>query len=130
MLAFSLIVISILPIKGQQKRKMENTALLIIDIQNDYFPGGKMELKGAEQAGRNAKQILGFLEKTIFLLFILCMFQPMKEPLSSFPKPLGQKSIFLFRHREMRKLLQNIFRTASGKPTCCNIFIQKTFKSW
>ncbi|AZB16694.1 cysteine hydrolase [Chryseobacterium indologenes] len=63
MLAFSLIVISILPIKGQQKRKMENTALLIIDIQNDYFPGGKMELKGAEQAGRNAKQILGFFRK-------------------------------------------------------------------
>lgn len=35
-----------------------NTALLIIDIQNDYFEGGKMALEGAEQASINAKKIL------------------------------------------------------------------------
>ena len=29
-------------------------ALLIIDIQNDYFPGGAMELEGAEAAGAKA----------------------------------------------------------------------------
>jgi len=29
-------------------------ALLIIDIQNDYFPGGAMELDGAEAAGAKA----------------------------------------------------------------------------
>ncbi len=34
------------------------TALLIIDIQNDYFPSGKMELYEAEKAGENASQIL------------------------------------------------------------------------
>ena len=29
------------------------TALLLVDIQNDYFPGGKMELEGsAEGSGR------------------------------------------------------------------------------
>ena len=33
---------------------MADTALLIIDIQNDYFPGGKMELEGAEAAGAKA----------------------------------------------------------------------------
>ena len=31
-----------------------NSALLIIDIQNDYFPGGSMELEGAEAAGAKA----------------------------------------------------------------------------
>ena len=35
-----------------------NTALLIIDIQNDYFEGGRMILEGAEQASLNAKKIL------------------------------------------------------------------------
>lgn len=35
-----------------------NSALLIIDIQNDYFPGGKMELEGSIEAGLRAKQIL------------------------------------------------------------------------
>ena len=35
-----------------------NTALLVIDIQNDYFPGGKMELEGALAAGQKAVQLL------------------------------------------------------------------------
>lgn len=34
------------------------TALLIIDIQNDYFEGGKMTLVGAEKAAENANLIL------------------------------------------------------------------------
>jgi len=34
------------------------TALLVIDIQKDYFPGGKMELVGAEAAARKAYALL------------------------------------------------------------------------
>lgn len=34
------------------------TALLIIDIQNDYFPGGKMELVNALEAAQKAYTIL------------------------------------------------------------------------
>lgn len=33
-------------------------ALLLIDIQNDYFPGGKMELVGMEEAAKNASALL------------------------------------------------------------------------
>ncbi|MCJ7772393.1 MAG: cysteine hydrolase [Desulfobacterales bacterium] len=33
-------------------------ALIIVDIQNDYFPGGKMELVGMEAAAKNAKRVL------------------------------------------------------------------------
>ena len=33
-------------------------ALLLIDIQNDYFPGGAMELVGAAAAGRQAGKLL------------------------------------------------------------------------
>ncbi|HKK02232.1 MAG TPA: cysteine hydrolase family protein [Desulfuromonadales bacterium] len=33
-------------------------ALLIIDIQNDYFPGGAMELVGSPEAGTNAGRLL------------------------------------------------------------------------
>ena len=35
-----------------------NTALLIIDIQNDYFPGGKNPLEGSEAAMRQARRLL------------------------------------------------------------------------
>jgi nicotinamidase-related amidase len=34
------------------------TALLLIDLQNDYFPGGKMELEGSLQAGLQAQRVL------------------------------------------------------------------------
>ncbi len=34
------------------------TALLLIDIQNDYFPGGRMELIGSPQAARQARRLL------------------------------------------------------------------------
>lgn len=41
-----------------------STALLIVDIQNDYFPGGAMELVGAEAAGEKAGKLLNaFREK-------------------------------------------------------------------
>lgn len=33
-------------------------ALLLVDIQNDYFPGGAMELVGAVQAGAQAGKLL------------------------------------------------------------------------
>jgi nicotinamidase-related amidase len=37
---------------------MPDTALLIIDIQNDYFPDGAMELEGADAAGSHAGKAL------------------------------------------------------------------------
>ena len=45
---------------------MADTALLIIDIQNDYFPGGAMELEGADAAGAKAALALkSFREKKL-----------------------------------------------------------------
>jgi nicotinamidase-related amidase len=37
---------------------MADAALVIIDIQNDYFPGGKMELEGADAAAAHASSVL------------------------------------------------------------------------
>lgn len=38
-------------------------ALLLIDIQNDYFPGGKMELSEMDKACRNAQKLLTYFRK-------------------------------------------------------------------
>jgi nicotinamidase-related amidase len=45
---------------SQQKQVLQNmkTALLLIDIQNDYFDNGTMALVGSEEASKNAKLIL------------------------------------------------------------------------
>lgn len=37
---------------------MSKTALIIVDLQNDYFLGGKMELVGIDQAAKNAASLL------------------------------------------------------------------------
>ncbi|NIO38737.1 MAG: isochorismatase family protein, partial [Burkholderiales bacterium] len=34
------------------------TALLIVDIQNDYFPGGNMALVGMDAAAEKASKLL------------------------------------------------------------------------
>ena len=39
------------------------TALLLIDIQNDYFPGGKMELVGSVQAAAESARLLAAFRK-------------------------------------------------------------------
>lgn len=47
------------------------TALILIDIQNDYFPEGKMELKGSVEAGMQAKKLLHtFREKKLPIIHI------------------------------------------------------------
>ena len=35
-----------------------NNGLILIDFQNDYFPGGNMELVGIEEAAANARMLL------------------------------------------------------------------------
>jgi nicotinamidase-related amidase len=34
------------------------SGLILVDIQNEYFPGGRMELKGIEQASAKAREML------------------------------------------------------------------------
>jgi len=45
------------------------TALLLIDIQNDYFPGGKMELDGSVQAGAAASRLLKAFRKQAWSIY-------------------------------------------------------------
>jgi len=48
-----------------------NQALLIIDIQNDYFPGGAMELVGSPAAGAKAGMLLqAFRQKQLPVVHI------------------------------------------------------------
>ncbi len=44
------------------------TALILIDIQNDYFPGGAGELEGPIEASRRARQLLDHFRQTHQLL--------------------------------------------------------------
>jgi nicotinamidase-related amidase len=41
-----------------------STALIIVDIQNDYFPSGRMPLVGIERAAENARRLLEHFRQT------------------------------------------------------------------
>jgi nicotinamidase-related amidase len=45
------------------------SALLLIDIQNDYFEGGKNPLHQPERALENAKRVLGFFRESMLPVF-------------------------------------------------------------
>jgi len=57
---FMIVCFSLTNVFSQQKPENQkmNTALILIDIQNDYFVNGTMTLVGAEQASLNARHIL------------------------------------------------------------------------
>lgn len=98
-LTLGLIVISLITMNAQ-KQKMENTALLLIDVQNDYFPGGKMTLEKVEQAAKNARSVLEYFRKIIFLSFISNIFLPMMAQRFSFRLQMALKSIIWFQIEE------------------------------
>ena len=55
----------------------KSTALILIDIQDFYFPGGKVELVDAEKAGKQAKQLLHhFRENKDLVIHVRHNFQP------------------------------------------------------
>ena len=62
-------------------------ALLLIDIQNDYFPGGKMELVGMEELVKKAAELLKTFrtsDKPIF--FIKHLSKSYQMQLSLYPE--------------------------------------------
>ncbi len=60
----TLIILTVFAV-NLQAQKIENmeTALILIDIQNDYFQNGRMELSQPEKASLNAKKILNEFRK-------------------------------------------------------------------
>jgi nicotinamidase-related amidase len=60
---------------------MSNTALIIIDMQNDYFPGGKWPLEGIEAAAANAARILAhFRENNLPVVHVRHEFSTVEAP--------------------------------------------------
>jgi nicotinamidase-related amidase len=52
-----------------QKTEDNKTALIIIDIQNDYFPGGTMELASADDTAK-AANVLSYLEEEMPVIHV------------------------------------------------------------
>lgn len=65
------------------------TALLLIDIQNDYFPGGKMELEGTIQAAAAATRLLSVFRKEQWQVYHVQHISTQKEANFFLPETPG-----------------------------------------
>jgi nicotinamidase-related amidase len=75
-------------------QKLDSTALIIIDIQNFYFPGGKSELVEPEKAAEKAKILLNyFRENNGLVVHVKHDFSPGGE-IHQLVKPLDNEKVF------------------------------------
>jgi len=66
-----------------------NTGLILVDIQNDYFPGGRMELTGIEQAGLKAGELLSSFRRNQWPIFHIQHIAAQKGATFFLPKTEG-----------------------------------------
>ena len=87
----SLVAISINVSWGQKG----DTALLLIDIQNFYFPGGKSELVEPEKAAMNAAKLLAEFRKQSLPVIYVCHRSNSQSGINDIVSPLTGEKIFL-----------------------------------
>lgn len=90
MLSWLIILLSVLPfdLHGQK------TALLIIDVQEFYFPGGRMQLENPEVAGMNAGLLLDLFRRNELPVYhVRHNFEPGGN-IHPYVKPLPGESVF------------------------------------
>jgi nicotinamidase-related amidase len=88
-LSFAIIFLVIFNISAQSGKK----ALLIIDIQDFYFPGGKSALAEPEKAAANAALLLAdFREKNLTVIFVRHNYEPGGK-INDLVKPLPAEKI-------------------------------------
>ncbi len=90
MLAFLVCMLSGMPVQLQGQK----TALLIIDIQEFYFPGGRMQLENPEVAGMNAGLLLNLFRAKAYPVFhVRHNFEPGGN-IHPYVKPLPGERVF------------------------------------
>ena len=90
LLSFLMLLLSGMPFDLQGQK----TALLIIDVQEFYFPGGRMQLENPEVAGMNAGLLLDLFKMNEFSVYhVRHNFEPGGN-IHPYVKPLPGESVF------------------------------------
>jgi nicotinamidase-related amidase len=104
-----------------------SVGLLIVDIQNDYFPGGKWELVGSEQAGQLAGGLLKFFRERKLPVFHV---QHIGKPDSPFfvPGTPGVEIRSVVKPQPNEVLVQKNYPNAFRETTLLNQLKQQDIK--
>lgn len=77
-----------------KSQTLDSTALVMIDIQNFYFPGGAVALSEPGKAAENAKQLLDFFrEKKALVVHVRHEFSPGSE-IHKLVSPMQSEKVF------------------------------------
>lgn len=100
--------------KSEEDKYMK-TALLLIDIQNDYFPHGKMELRNPVEASQYASQLLQLFRTKNEPIFHI-QHVAIKDD-ATFSYPIQKVYIFMkaYVHLEKKPLYSNIIQIVFAK---------------
>lgn len=91
---FAIAVIVIAFVTSVKSQSPDSTALILIDIQNFYFPGGAAALTEPEKAAEQAKILLNyFRENKGLVVHVKHDFSPGGE-IHELVKPLGNEKVF------------------------------------
>jgi len=104
-----------------------SVGLLIVDIQNDYFPGGKWELVGSEHAGQLAGGLLKFFREHKLPVFHV---QHIGKPDSPFfvPGTPGVEIRSVVKPQPNEVLVQKNYPNAFRETTLLNQLKQQDIK--
>jgi nicotinamidase-related amidase len=84
----------IMPSQSHGEETLDDAALVIIDIQNFYYPEGRLPLVEPEKAGRNAQALLqAFREKGKLVVHVRHNFEPGGEIHADVAPKAGEKII-------------------------------------
>ena len=83
--------------------------LVIIDMQNDYFSGGNMELSGIDKAAENTKKILQFYRKKAKPVYFIQHFSNYKGAAFFVPDTTGVEINALLNPLESEKIIKKHF---------------------
>ena len=87
------IIIILLLVPGTHLLMGQKTALLIVDVQEFYFPGGRMQLENSEVAGMNAGLLLDHFRTNEMLVYhVRHNFEPGGD-IHPYVKPLGDEPV-------------------------------------
>lgn len=110
---------------------MTNIALIIVDLQNDYFNGGKWELEGTEAAAKKAELLLnGFRDKGLPVVHVRHEFPTVDAPFFA-PNSDGAKVYSSLGEFEGEPVIVkhqiNSYRDTDLKQTLDNLNIDTVF---
>jgi len=83
-------------------------ALIVIDIQNDYFPGGRMELVGSDEASAQAHKLLDHFRATARPTFHIQHISLSKTATFFLPDSEGQRFTRPLRRGRVKRSSSNI----------------------